>query len=148
MPVGPLSHYSIRAIDLEASRKFYTEVMGFTVGPRPNFPFPGLWLYNGDHGSYHNAVVHVVGVDLNDPEGLKQYLGDRDLESLEGTGTVDHIAFAATGLAEMMTRLKKLGIEYRERTVPALNLHQLFLDDPSDIVIELNYPSHEGPPAA
>jgi len=148
MPVGPLSHYSIRAIDLEASRNFYTQVMGFTVGPRPNFPFPGLWLYNGDHGSYHNAVVHVVGVDLNDPEGLKQYLGDRDLESLEGTGTVDHIAFAATGLTDMMKRLKKLGVEFRERTVPSLDLHQLFLDDPSDIVIELNYPAHEKPPAA
>jgi len=148
MPVGPLSHYSIRAVDLEASRKFYTDVMGFTVGPRPNFPFPGLWLYNGDHGSYHNAVVHVVGVDLNDPEGLKQYLGDRDLESLEGTGTVDHIAFAATGLADMMKRLKKLGVDFRERTVPSLDLHQLFLDDPSDIVIELNYPAHENPAAA
>jgi len=148
MPVGPLSHYSIRAVDLEASRKFYTDVMGFTVGPRPNFPFPGLWLYNGDHGSYHNAVVHVVGVDLNDPEGLKQYLGDRDLESLEGTGTVDHIAFAATGLADMMKRLKKLGVDFRERTVPSLDLHQLFLDDPSDIVIELNYPAHEKPAAA
>lgn len=138
-----LSHYSIRTLDLEASRRFYTEVMGFTVGPRPNFPFPGLWIYSGPHDSYSNAVVHIVGIDLNDPEGLKQYLGDRDLDSLKGTGTVDHIAFFATGRAQMLARLKGQGVPFREREVPTLGLHQIFLEDPSQVTIELNYPAHE-----
>jgi len=31
MPVGRLDHYSIRTLDIEASRRFYTEVMGFEV---------------------------------------------------------------------------------------------------------------------
>jgi hypothetical protein len=26
--------------------------------------------------------------------------------------------------------------------VPDLNLHQVFVDDPSGVVIELNYPTH------
>jgi catechol 2,3-dioxygenase-like lactoylglutathione lyase family enzyme len=138
-----LNHFSIRTLDLEASRKFYTEVMGFTVGPRPNFPFPGLWIYSGPHDSYANAVVHIIGIDLNDPEGLKQYLGDRDLDSLKGTGTVDHIAFFATGRAEMLARLKTQGAAFREREVPSLGLHQIFLEDPSQVTIELNYPAHE-----
>ena len=30
MPIGRLDHYSIRTLDIEASRRFYTEVMGFT----------------------------------------------------------------------------------------------------------------------
>ena len=47
MPVGKLDHYSIRTIDIEASRRFYTEIMGFKVGFRPAFDFPGLCLYNG-----------------------------------------------------------------------------------------------------
>jgi len=34
-------------------------------------------------------------------------------------------------------------VEYRERTVPNLNLHQIFLDDPTGVVIELNYPAEE-----
>jgi len=39
-------------------------------------------------------LVHVIGIDLNDPEGLKQYLGDRDVSSLKGSGAVDHIDLA------------------------------------------------------
>lgn len=138
-----LNHFSIRTLDLEASRRFYTEVLGLTVGPRPNFPFPGLWIYSGSHDSYANAVVHIIGIDLNDPEGLKQYLGDRDLASLKGTGTVDHIAFFATGRADMLARLKSQGVAFREREVPTLGLHQIFLEDPSQVTIELNYPAQE-----
>ena len=100
------------------TRRFYTEVMGLTEGPRPPFPFPGAWLYSGDHGSYDNATVDVIRIDLNDLEGLKTYLGDRDLSTLHGTGTVDHIAFFATGVEEMRERLARAGIEFRERTVP------------------------------
>jgi catechol 2,3-dioxygenase-like lactoylglutathione lyase family enzyme len=144
MPIVRINHYSIRTTDLESSRKFYTEVMGFTVGPRPPFKFPGLWLYNGDHGVYDNAVVHIIGIDLDDPEGLQKYLGDRDLSDLKGgTGTVDHIAFSATGLATMLAHLKLKGVPHRERTVPSLGLHQVFLEDPSQVTLELNYSANE-----
>ena len=148
MPVGKLDHYSIRTLDVEASRRFYTEVMGFDVGFRPPFDFPGLWLYNGAPYPASCGVVHIVGVDPSNPQGLKDYLGDRELGSLDGTGTVDHMAFAATGLAEMRARLKRHGIAYRERTVPSLGLHQVFLEDPSSVTIELNYPAAEAQQAA
>ena len=138
-----LNHFSIRTTDLDATRVFYETVIGLTVGPRPPFPFPGLWLYNGDHASTANAMVHVIGIDKNDPNGLKQYLGDRDVGSLQGTGAVDHIALMATGLTAMLAHLGRLGVPYRERTVPAIGLHQLFLDDPCGLVIELNYPADE-----
>lgn len=138
-----LNHFSIRTTDLDATRVFYETVLGLTVGPRPPFPFPGLWLYNGDHASVANAMVHVIGIDKNDPQGLKQYLGDRDVASLHGTGAVDHIALMTTGLEAMLAHLKRLGVPCRERTVPAIGLHQLFLDDPCGLVIELNYPADE-----
>ena len=138
------SHYSVRTLDLEATRRFYTEILGFSVGPRPPFKFPGLWLYRGSHDSYDNAIVHIVGIDPHDPQGLKDYLGDRDTSTLTGgTGTFDHIAFAATGLGDMLDRLRKENIAYRERAVPDLGLRQVFLDDPSGVVIELNYPASE-----
>ena len=143
MPIGKLDHYSIRTLDVEASRKFYTDIMGFQVGFRPPFNFPGLWLYNEKPYPESYGVVHIIGVDLNDPAGLKEYLGDRDLDSLKGTGTVDHMAFAATGLADMRARLKRHRIEYRERTVPSLGIHQVFIEDPSSVTIELNYPAAE-----
>lgn len=138
-----LNHFSIRTLDLEATRVFYEQVLGLTVGPRPPFPFPGLWMYSGDHGNVANAVVHIIGMDPQDPEGLKRYLGDRDIGSLKGSGAVDHIAFFAQGLSAMLEHLRTLGVAVRERTVPAIGLHQLFLDDPNGVVIELNYPAAE-----
>ena len=138
-----LNHFSIRTTDLDATRVFYESVLGLTVGPRPAFPFPGLWLYNGDHAHVANAMVHVIGMDKNDPQGLKDYLGDKDVSALHGTGALDHIALMATGLEAMLAHLKRLGVPCRERTVPSIGLHQLFLDDPCGLVIELNYPADE-----
>ena len=138
-----LNHFSIRTTDLAATRRFYETVLGLTVGPRPDFPFPGVWMYAGDHGSAANAVVHIIGMDPNDPQGLKAYLGDRDVGSLRGSGAVDHVAFFSDGLATMLAHLRGLGLAARERTVPSLGLHQLFLDDPNGVVIELNYPACE-----
>ena len=138
-----LNHFSIRTTDIDASRSFYEKVLGLTVGPRPDFPFPGLWMYNGDHAHVANAMVHIIGIDRDNPNGLNQYLGDMDEAKLHGSGAVDHIAVMTTGLATMLAHLKQLGVSCRERTVPSIGLHQVFLDDPSGIVIELNYPAGE-----
>jgi catechol 2,3-dioxygenase-like lactoylglutathione lyase family enzyme len=148
MPIGKLDHYSIRTLDLEASRRFYTEVMGFQVGFRPQFDFPGVWLYNGVQYPQSYGVVHIIGIDPDNPEGLKAYLGDRDVGTLNGTGTVDHMAFAATGLREIRERLQRHGVPYRERSVPGLGLHQVFFEDPSQVTIELNLPADEAQHAA
>ena len=82
-------------------------------------------------------------MDRKDPNGLKNYLGDRSPESLKGSGAVDHVAFFADGLPAMLAHLQRMGIEPRRRTVPSIGLHQLFLDDPNGIVVELNYPASE-----
>jgi catechol 2,3-dioxygenase-like lactoylglutathione lyase family enzyme len=138
-----INHFSIRSADLPACERFYCGLLGLQVGPRPPFPFPGLWLYQGDTSVWANAAVHIIGYDPHDAAGLKAYLGDRDPASLQGTGTVDHLAFFATGLAETQARLAAQGVPVRERTVPLLGLHQLFLDDPNGVVIELNFPAEE-----
>ena len=138
-----LNHLSIRTLDLEATVGFFSRVIGLSEGPRPPFPFPGKWLYAGDASDYGNAVVHLIAIDKNDPSGLKGYLGDRDLDSLKGSGAVDHIAFFVTGLEEKINLLNRLKIPFRERSVPLIKLHQLFIDDPNGVVIELNYPAEE-----
>lgn len=138
-----LNHFSIRTVDLDECERFYCGLLGLTKGPRPPFPFPGLWLYAGDTDVYANAAVHIIGIDRDDPEGLKKYLGDRDEASLAGSGAVDHVAFFVTGLADTLKKLQEAGIEGRERTVPLLGLHQVFVDDPNGIVVELNFPAAE-----
>ena len=69
MDIKRIDHYSIRTLDVEASRKFYTEIIGLNVGPRPAFKFPGLWLYNGkppadlENALGNYGIVHVMGID-------------------------------------------------------------------------------------
>jgi catechol 2,3-dioxygenase-like lactoylglutathione lyase family enzyme len=138
-----LNHFSIRTLDLAACERFYCGLLGLQVGPRPEFPFPGLWLYAADPAVWANACVHIIGIDANDPSGLQQYLGDKALSSLQGSGAVDHVAFFATGLAQTLARLQAQGVALRERTVPGLGLHQVFVDDPNGIVVELNFPAAE-----
>jgi catechol 2,3-dioxygenase-like lactoylglutathione lyase family enzyme len=141
MPVTRLAHYSIRTLDLEKSCQFYERVLGFRRGYRPPFDFPGVWLYKGDDEADY-GTVHIVGVDPDNPAGLAAYLGDKDIPAT-GTGTVDHIAFLATGVKALWDTLRAENIEWRDRTVPSLGLHQVFIEDPSGVTIELNYPAAE-----
>jgi len=141
MPVSKLAHYSIRTNDLEKSRRFYERVLGFKQGYRPPFDFPGTWLYKGDD-EQDFGTVHIIGVDPDNPDGLTAYLGDKALPSA-GSGTVDHIAFLATGVEQMWKTLESENITWRDRTVPSLGLHQVFIEDPSGVTIELNFPAAE-----
>ncbi len=134
MPINKLDHYSIRTADLDATRAFYVDVMGFETGPRPDFPFPGVWLYQGGI-----AVVHVIGIDPNDASGLQDYLGDRDAAETGGSGMIDHVAFTATDIDAVRARIEASGLAFRERKVPAMDLRQIFVTDPSGVVIELNF---------
>ncbi|QIE26539.1 Glyoxalase/Bleomycin resistance protein/Dioxygenase superfamily protein (plasmid) [Caballeronia sp. SBC1] len=141
MPVTKLAHYSIRTHDLEKSCRFYERVLGFKQGYRPPFDFSGAWLYKGDD-EHDFGTVHIIGVDPNNPDGLTAYLGDKALPAA-GTGTIDHIAFLATGVEQMWKTLQSENITWRDRTVPSLGLHQVFIEDPSGVTIELNFPAAE-----
>lgn len=125
MPLQNLNHLLVLARDLEETRDFYVNVLGLTEGPRPPFRFRGYWLYLGDR-----AVVH-----------LAEQGGERDGA---GTGPIDHVAFEATGLADMVARLERHAVALRHRKVPGQGLHQVFIQDPNGVTIELNYPAAEG----
>ena len=124
MPLDRIDHFSIRTLKLEETRTFYENAMGMEAGGRPPLPFPGYWLYLGDH-----AVIHLVGIDENNPEGLNEYLGEVNVTELSGGGAVDHLAFRASGSKDLIDRLKILKVPYRERLV----------EDPNNITLELNY---------
>lgn len=135
MSLNSLDHCSIRTVKLEDTRDFYVDILGMTDGDRPDFPFPGAWLYIDGV-----AVVHLVGVDPDDPSGLQKYLGgDIDAASLTGSGAFDHIAFRAKDADTLIERLKSKGYPFRERQVPDMDLFQVFVEDPNGITVELNY---------
>ncbi|SPA42892.1 Glyoxalase/bleomycin resistance protein/dioxygenase [Cupriavidus taiwanensis] len=141
MALTKLAHFSIRTTDLERTCAFYERILGFRRGYRPPFDFPGAWLYMGDDERDY-GTVHIIGVDSDGAEGLSAYLGDKPLPA-SGTGTLDHIAFLATGVQQLWVTLRAEGIAWRDRTVPSLGLHQVFIEDPSGVTIELNYPAAE-----
>jgi len=135
MSLSSLDHCSIRTVKLQETRDFFVDILGMEDGARPEFPFPGNWLYVDG-----TAVVHLVGVDPDDPSGLQQYLGgDISAEALDGSGAFDHIAFRAKNAEALIGRLKEKGYPYFERKVPDMDLFQVFVDDPNGITIELNY---------
>ena len=154
MEIKRIDHYSIRTLDVEASRKFDTEILGLKVGQRPPFDFPGLWLYRGeppvdlDHAEGNYGIVHVMGVDRDNPQALIDYMGGAEPDTQQGnTGALDHVALAVTGRAIMIERCKRNNVNYFERTVPAVGLHQVFIKDPNGVTIELNFPASEAPQA-
>jgi catechol 2,3-dioxygenase-like lactoylglutathione lyase family enzyme len=138
MAIVKPSHYSIRTADLEKSQRFYTDVLQLRVGFRPPFNFPGVWLYP-DQDESEFGVVHLIGVDPRSRDGLRDYLGERPIEALQGSGAVDHIAFLATDWPRTRHRFDALDVSYDEQLVPSLGLRQVFLIDPSGVTIELNY---------
>ena len=108
MSLSSLDHCSIRTVKLEETRNFYVNMLGMVDGDRPDFPFPGAWLYVDGV-----AVVHIIGVDPDYSSHLASYLsGELSADALTGSGTFDHIAFRAKDPKILMTRLKENRYEY------------------------------------
>ena len=92
MPITELNHYFVRSRDIERSRNFYCEALGFEVMPRPDFPFPGYWLGVGGKVQVH------MGPD-GAPEATGHYFGTSAASARDNAGVVDHIAFQGTDAA-------------------------------------------------
>ena len=88
MPIHSLNHFFIRSNDLEFTKDFYANILGFEVMPRPDFPFPGYWM--GINGSIQ---VHMGPSNI--PNREKYYIGTPP-DAVNGqTGVIDHVAFLA-----------------------------------------------------
>lgn len=134
MPLQKLEHYTIRSLDMEATRDFYRDVCGLKVGPRPPLAFDGYWLYCGK-----TPVVHLVPLD--NPIAIRGEVNVPPVSNgrQPGGGAVDHVAFSAKDVVGMKRHLKKKGVPFKERIQAGGFLHQLFLDDPNGVTVELNY---------
>ena len=138
MPLSHIEHFLVAADDIDATRDWYARVLGMRAGPHPEFSFPVHWMYLGDVD-----VVHIGPSAKNASENQKKYLGRTSQGSAQGTGAVDHIAFRATGLREMIQHLKDQNISFNQRRANGQALFQLFFLDPNGIKIELNFDAAE-----
>ena len=138
MPLSHIEHILVVSDDIDATRDWYARVLGMRSGPHPDFGFPVHWMYLGGVD-----VVHIGPSAKMAGAIQKQYLGRTSQASGQGTGALDHIAFRATGLRQMMEHLKKQEIEFRQRRASGQALFQLFFHDPNGIKIELNFDAAE-----
>ncbi|MBL8381512.1 MAG: VOC family protein [Burkholderiales bacterium] len=129
MAIRGMNHFTILTDDVEATREFYCSLLDLTVGWRPNFNFPGLWLYAGGA-----PILHVIG---GRPRGELQ------------AGVIDHMAFSATDLAGTVRLLRERGIAYDLRRLAnsADGQWQLFFHDPNGAKVEFDFDAAEPAPA-
>ena len=132
MPLTELNHYFVRARDLERSKNFYCDVLGFQQMPRPDFPFRGYWLGVGGKIQVHMGEHGI-------PDSQVHYLGTKEKSATDNAGVVDHIAFSATDPQGVAARLASHGITPRKRWRPEIQLLQMFVEDPDGLTIELNF---------
>lgn len=130
MSVGVLDHYNVSTRKLTETVRFYEDILGLNNGPRPPFDFPGAWLY-----SEGQPVLH-----LND-------ISQTDREQRADSGVIDHVAFGSRGFEAMKKHLSSKGVSYRVNVVPNSTRRQIFLRDPNNVEIELNYDTKNEPAA-
>ena len=122
MSIGMLDHYNVSTRKLQETVQFYQDVLGFVSGPRPPFNFPGAWLYSAGH-----PVLH-----LND-------ISQTDTQQRDDLGVIDHVAFASRGFEATKQPLTSKGVPFRVNQVPNSSRWQIFLRDPNNVEIELNF---------
>jgi catechol 2,3-dioxygenase-like lactoylglutathione lyase family enzyme len=137
MPLSHIEHVLIQTADMAATRDWYVRVLGFRVGPNPDFKFPVCWLYLGGQD-----VIHITEGGAQVSQNRKRYVG-QESAATEGSGVIDHVAFRCTGLAQMLEHLTALGVEFKRRQVDDQGLYQLFLFDPNGVKVELNFANSE-----
>jgi len=124
MPLLDLHHVALRTRDLQASERFYIDVLGMTKVDRPEFDFPGAWLQMGQ------TMFHLMaGYAAKGPNG----------ESYEGSAAVDHLALKAHDFDAMRENFDRHAVVYRQNDLRDFDIWQLFTNDPDGVVIELNF---------
>ncbi|MCP4618848.1 MAG: glyoxalase [Bradyrhizobium sp.] len=123
--VARLDHVNIQTSVLEETCAFFEGIIGLKRGFRPEFPFPGAWLYLGD-----KPVVHVIG--MSDAGA-----------GAAGSGRVNHVGFLATGYTSLLDRVRSAGIAHEIRDVPGVGQRQVFMKDPNGVSIELAFDAVE-----
>ena len=129
MRVEALDHVNIITADLEGTVRFYAELLALEPrdGPPPLTHENARWMYD-DSG---RAVVHI-----NTLECPRAY--DRAVDP-GPTGALHHVALRCSGYEELRARHARHGLEHRINVVAAIGLRQIFVLDPNQVLLELNF---------
>lgn len=123
MRLGRLDHVNVRTANLDAMVDWYGRVLGAETGARPDFPFPGAWLYIDGR-----PYIHLVGVEAA-PANQEPSL--------------EHFALAATGLETFLERLRALDVPYETRRIDGFDIVQIHIADVDGNHIHIDFAGGE-----
>ncbi|HKV89421.1 MAG TPA: VOC family protein [Candidatus Dormibacteraeota bacterium] len=138
IPLGKIHHIRLTVTDIERSRRFYTELLGFDVAaeapesedPRSDPSYPVLW-----GGVVMSKGDYLLGLR---PVARKEDRFDEDRVGL------DHLSFALESRAELNDAIKVLdqhGVPHGEvRELTSFGICVLPFRDPDNIQLELTSP--------
>jgi catechol 2,3-dioxygenase-like lactoylglutathione lyase family enzyme len=117
-------HLSLSAKEPEIIRDFLVDLLGFTIGSRPNLSFNGYFLFAGN-----KDVVHIFAQSPN-----RKTLSNSGLEE---QNIVHHVSFFSDDYQEVMTRIEQLGLSYSLNQVPGSKVKQIFVRAPENLIVEI-----------
>lgn len=126
MQIQKLDHVNLRTTQLDAMIDWYTDRLGLRVGYRPDFPFPGAWLYAGD-----TVVIHLVGIDGPPAVGSETAL------------KLEHFAMTATGATAFEDRLHARDEDFRKSEIAAIEMVAFNIWDPDGNHIHVDFSTQE-----
>lgn len=136
-----LEHYNIRTTDLNATIRFYEDIVGLKVGPYPGKEGQGCWLYD----ERDTPVVHVMnlanGTDaaMNFTQARLDKISPGATIDARGSGAIDHVAFRCDDYEGFMERIEARQLPHHAVSFPDFHLQQIFVNDPSGVTCELNF---------
>jgi len=116
--IRELNHVAIHVRDVEASSRFYREVLRLESIPRPAFTFPGAWFRLGAAAQ----ELHIIG---------------ERTEPVHAHNRGNHFALRVDSLDEWEEHLEKVKADFRPRKIRPDGAWQVFVRDPDGHVVEL-----------
>ena len=107
-----LDHVTLVTDDIEAMRRFFVDIAGLHVGPRPPFGVDGYWLYLDGR-----AVLHLIRSGTPARPGRP-------------TPRIDHCAFRvddSQAWHALIDRLRAASIPFQNAEVPLTGERKIFV---------------------
>ncbi len=118
MKTTQLNHVALHVADVDASCRFYGDIMQLEPMPRPNFDFPGAWFRLGA-----DQELHLIG-DRREPVSGARSRGD-------------HWALMIDDMDEWEAYFTRRGVDYLPRRTRPDGAFQIYVFDPDGHCLEL-----------
>ena len=126
MQVRRPDHVNIQTTQVENMVAWYRDILGMCTGPRPDFPFPGTWLY-----ADNTTVIHLAGKSGDPAVGSEVKL------------KLEHFALTATGRVAFEETLSKGAIPHQRFVLDTIKLVQFHLRDPDGNHVHIDFIADE-----